>query len=218
MTPATPKDIADAAKISLEVVDKLVGYAQELQGLFGKVVSMPRRALLDLEEIFDEVEKSLGAVDIATKDFFNAVQDPAKFIDDDDLMHDMSSARLPALVEEKRGHCHEIGNIYYRYLSGILSNLFQDEAKRMRAEEILNQLHNADDDLFKELTRAAKKMRDVAKEVYRLKILGKREDAMENLRSTADPLLDMRGRFTDAAIEMSRVKSEFVKAARVAPA
>lgn len=213
-----PTAIAEAANISLQVVDKLLGYAKELQPLFARVVSMPRRALLDLEEIFDEVEKSLAAVDAATKAFFKAIENPAQFVDNDDLIHDMSSSRLPALVEEKRGHSHEIRNIYDRYLRGILSNLFQDNADRNKAEGIFARLYNADADLFSELTRAAEKMRDLAKAAYRLRIVGKRGEAVDLVQDAAPILLDMREKLNDAHVEMMRIKGEFVKAARVAPA
>jgi hypothetical protein len=47
------------------VVDRLVDYAKELQWLFAKAISMPRRALLDLEEIFSEINKSVTAIDSA---------------------------------------------------------------------------------------------------------------------------------------------------------
>jgi hypothetical protein len=55
----THKEIAEAAKITLEVVDHLVGYAKRLQGLFAKAISMPSLALLELEKIFTEIDKSL---------------------------------------------------------------------------------------------------------------------------------------------------------------
>src|SRR5688500_16122017 len=91
---SSPKELAEAAEITLRVVDKLVAYAKEMQGLFAKAVSMPRLALLDLEKIFAEIEKTLAAVDEATKKFFDAIQKPDAFIDDDNLIHDMSSATL----------------------------------------------------------------------------------------------------------------------------
>src|SRR5262245_55368515 len=78
----TPKEIADAAEIALLIADRLVGYAKELQWLFAKAISIPRLALLDLEKIFAEIDKSLTAIDEATKVFFDAVENPERFIDD----------------------------------------------------------------------------------------------------------------------------------------
>ena len=129
----------------------------------------------------------------------------------------MSSSKLPQLVEQKRGHCHEIGNIYYRYLNGIVSNLFQDSADRDKVHQIFMQLGNADADLFLDLTVAAEKMRELAKQVYRLNITGKRSEAIELVKAAAPELLDMRDKFNDADITMRKISSEFIKAARVAP-
>ena len=213
----TPKEIAESAEIALRVVDKLVAYGKELQWLFAKAVNMPRRALLDLEDIFAEVGKSLTAIDAATKAFFDAIQNPDGFIDDDRLLHEMSSAELPDLVEQKRSHCHEIGNIYYRYLSGILSNLFSDAKTADKTRDILQQLSNADSDFFSELTHAAQKMRDLAREAYRLKLRGERQRAIALVRGAAPELLDMRDKFNDAYLAMRQISNEFVKAARVAP-
>jgi hypothetical protein len=79
------------------------------------------------------------------------------------------------------------------------------------------QLGSADEDLFRELTTAAEKMRDLAKQVYRYKITGKRSDAIELVKAAAPELLDMRDKFNDTDITLRKISSEFVKAARVAP-
>jgi hypothetical protein len=217
MTATTPKEIAEAAEITLRVVDQLVNYAKELQWLFAKAISMPRLAFLELEKIFAEIHKSLTAIDEATKVFFDAVGNPEGFIDNDNLMHDMSSSRLPDLVEEKRGHCHEIGNIYNRYLSGILSSLFQNPSERARVQGIFMQLDQADTDLFSELTQAAREMRDLAKRAYRFKVMGRRQEAIDLIKNAALGLLDMRDRFNDADVTIHKISNEFLKAARVAP-
>src|SRR5436190_12353712 len=132
--PDSAKEIAEAAEITLRVIKDLVEYAKQLQWLFAKAISMPRLALLDLEKIFAEIDKSLTAVDEATKIFVDAIQNPTEFIDHDSLLHEMSGAGLPSLVESKRGHCHEISQIYHRYLNGILSRVFQDDADRQRVK------------------------------------------------------------------------------------
>jgi hypothetical protein len=129
----------------------------------------------------------------------------------------MSSARLPALVEEKRGHCHEIGNIYGKYLNGILSNVFNNPGDRQRVEEIFVRLNSADGDLFGVLAGVAERMRNVAKEAYRFKLTGKRQDAIDLISGSPLDLLDMRDRLNDASITMRQIASEFIKASRVAP-
>jgi hypothetical protein len=214
----TPKEIAESAEIALRVVDKLLGYGKELQWLFAKAVNMPRRAFLDLEAILAEIGKSLTAIDGATKVFFDAIQNPDGFIDNDGLLQEMSSAKLPALVEQKRTHCHDIGNIYVRYLSGSLSKLFRDAKEADKTRHILEQLSNADRDFFQELTRAAEKMRDLAGKAHKFKLGGQRQQAIALVRGAAPELLDMRDKFNDAYIEMRKIAGDFVKAARVAPA
>jgi len=215
--PDSAKEIAEAAEITVRVIKDLVASAKQLQWLFAKAISMPRLALLDLEKIFAEIDKSLMAVDEATKIFFDAIQNPIEFIDHDSLLHEMSGTGLPSLVESKRGHCHEIGQIYHRYLNGILSRVFQDDADRQRVKSIFDSLNNADGDVFSLLTSAAMKMRDLAREAYRLKILGKRQEAIDLIRDAALPLLDMRDKLNDASITMRQISIEFIKEARVAP-
>jgi hypothetical protein len=141
---SSPKEIVEVAEGALRIVDKLVAYAQELQWLFAKAVALPRRALLDLERIITEIDKSVTAIDSATKVFFDAIENPSQFINDNNILHEMSSSRLSNLVEEKRTHCHDISNIYGRYLNGAISNLFQDATDQEKVRDILLQLGNAD--------------------------------------------------------------------------
>ncbi len=210
---ASAKNVAETAKISLEVVNALVEKAASLKRLFSGVVSMPAEAEKAVEEILEEVEKSLVAVDKATRDFFVAVNDPAAFLDDADKVHEMSSSYLPKLVEEGRGHCDRILDIQWDYLQGWLDQFFPKNIRqREEAQRVLQELSDADENLFRRLVEAAERMRDTARDAYRLELSGNREDAEALLRDAGLKLLDMRDAFNDALVEMTTYKREFLKA------
>jgi hypothetical protein len=194
-----------------------VSCAKELDWLFARAVSMPRLALTEIDNIFTEIKMSIDAIDEATKIYFAAIANPDSFIDNDTLLHDMSSSMLPNIVEAKRGHCHEIANVYDRYLSGVVSSWFQNSADLARLKAIFEEIKRADIDLFFGLTQAAEKMRESANHAYRLKLTGQRQAAVDLVRSAGLGLLDIRDKVNDADVEIRKVANKFVKAARVAP-
>ena len=211
----TAKTIAEAASISIDVVRTLVDNASVLKHLFAGAVSMPAEAEKAIEEILEEVEKSLDAVDAATREFLAAVKDPALFLDDMGRVHEMSSSHLPKLVESNRGHCDRIRELDSLYLSGWLDSFFPgSQERRDEARDIMNALDDADRDLFSFLDVAAEKMRDTAREAYRLELTGQRSEAEALLRDAGLTMLDMRDAFNDASVRMAELKREFVKARR----
>ena len=66
---ATMKTVAEAADISIDVVDKLLDRVSGLKTIFSGVISMPGEAEKALAEILEEVEKSVVAIDDATGKF-----------------------------------------------------------------------------------------------------------------------------------------------------
>jgi hypothetical protein len=222
MNGSQAKEIAEAGEIAVRVVERLVSWAKELDWLFAKVVSIPRLALVELSRIFTEIKKSVDAINKAATTYSDAIEDPDAFIDDNALLHDMSSSFLPGIVEAERGHCHEIRNIYNRYLSGYLSGaaatLFRrSSAKQKRIKTIFDEMGAADDDLFAKLTIAADKMAESARRAYCLKLTGQRQAAVDLIRDAGTDLLDIRNEINDADVAIRKIANKFVKAARVAP-
>ncbi|MBM9596250.1 hypothetical protein [Roseitranquillus sediminis] len=209
---ASLKNIVDAADVALRIVDELVGRASRLKLLFAGVVSMPAEAESAIEEILEEVEKSLKAVDAATREFLAAVQSPGTLLDNEDRLHELSGSFLPKLVEDKRGHCDRIRELDWRYLNGALNRFFSGSKRgEDEARQILNELSEADNDMFRGLAEAAVTMRNVAREGYRLKLSDQRKDAETLLREAGLRLLNLRDGFNDALVRMAELKREFVK-------
>ena len=208
----TIKATSDAAKASIEVVDMLVERASRLKLLFSGAVSMPSEAEKAVEEILEEIVKSVDALDQAAREFLVAVENPVTFLEDSDKAHEMSSSRLPRLVEDKRGHCHRISELDWKYLNGWIDKFFDGEVKKTdEARQVLNELSDADNSLFDALKVAAEKMRDTSRAAYRLLLSGKGDEAQTVLRSAGLDFLDMRDTFNDASARMAELKSDFVK-------
>jgi len=194
------------------LIDQTVTLAKGLKDHLGRLVSMPALARQRLDEILAEIGKTFSAVDGVVEEHLVVALEPSRIETEPDLLIHLSGPGLPLRIQMDRGHCHVIGDIYRRYLKGILDPLLaRDPPAKAAIDTIFGQLDSADVELFEEFEKVGAMLQERAKQALILQLRNDLAGAKTLLQQDAVELIDMRQRLQAAQLTLVGVRNEFVK-------
>jgi len=168
-----------AAIKSAEELDKAVGLIAKA---IGKLKAQPDLAAQKLSQALSEVAKTLQVVDTAATQYMSLGIDEGALSKNSKELLQIEGGGLKTEVARGRGHCHVIGNIYFKYLDKWFERVWKgDQYKELR--EVFVRLGDADDDLFADLGNVAVALEQEAHEVLNLVL--KNEEAQARTRVLA---------------------------------
>jgi hypothetical protein len=94
-------------------IDEAVGVIEKF---LGKLRAQPDIAALKLSAALDEIVKTYRALDEALNKYASLALDEDALTTRSEVLIATAGGNLAVHVEEGRGHCHEIANIYSRHL------------------------------------------------------------------------------------------------------
>jgi hypothetical protein len=198
-------DVIAAVK-SAEELDKAVGIVAKL---VGKLKAKPDLAAQKLGQALGEVAKTLQVVDNAASQFLSLGIDDGALAKNSKLLLDIDGGSLSTEVERGRGHCHVIGEIYWKYLDKWFERAFNgDEYASVRG--VFQELGFADRDLFEDLGKVAVTLQAEAGVVLDFVVKGEEANARTRVLSALPALRPLRKTISKTMQTLYSMQSDFV--------
>lgn len=184
--------LRDAVHDSLEANHEIGAIIEEINHTIPSLKARAgAKALAQLDTVLDEVHATVRAVNEAVTLFLKPALTGKPIDQNPDPYLELASRDLFAVIEEGRGHCRDISNIYFgaeavtwpltppqhprslRYW--IHDNL--DDATAARLDQVFLQLDESDMDLFSRMGRLGYVLSSTSKDVVRLLAHARPDDA-----------------------------------------
>lgn len=186
---------------------------QEAIGLIGKLAgalsAKPDLAALKLAQALDEVGKTLQAVDGAVSTYLSLGIDQGALERQSKLLLDITGGTLATEIARGRGHCHVIGEIYWRHLHTWFGRALNLQDQQV-SEQVFTRLGDADADLFEQLESLGRLMQEEAGEVLTLVVAGRAPEAKQRILAALVTLQPIRTSIAGTMQELYRLKGQFV--------
>jgi hypothetical protein len=197
-----------------------ISATNELAGLLGtfakvkqKLLAQPSAAAEKLAFVLNEIGKTfevvetelsrllvLGASPEALKNAMTSSENP---------LYELEGPKLRARVEQGRGHCHLIGNVYDEYLDKWLSRVL-DPAEYQELQSVFDRLSEADDDLFWRLVSVSDYVETTARTTLDEAINEDWDSAHERLANARRDVRPLRTAIGTAMVQLYSLKNDFI--------
>jgi hypothetical protein len=215
---SSPLSPAGELKTATEAAQNLIAMMKEMKGLFAFFKSMPRVALVKIDKVLNEVEKTVDATRTASNSFLEIALDADKIRNPDALI-DLASTKLQTMIGDQRGHSSTIRAIREQYLDGVLNYYFKKEQKYYEEASKLNKiffdLTDADKKIFSELATTATYMQARGQQALMHALGGRHHEAKKVVSEAAMELLELQSSLRDVKLELSSIRAEFIELMKI---
>jgi hypothetical protein len=191
----------------------------EALGVIGKLVAKlkaePDLAALKLAEALDEVRKTWEVVDDAIADVIKLGFDRDAMEEGSEVLLRIEGGGLLAEVEDGRGRCHVIGNIYHKHLDRWFERALKGE-DLVSMRRVFDSLAEADTDVFSSMVGVARQLQDEATQVLDMIIEERVSEARNRVLALRKELQPLRLEMTSTLQKLYGLKGEFIKISGVA--
>jgi hypothetical protein len=206
------------------VVDPLtaiaaVKQADEALGVIAKLLAklraQPDIAAVKLSAALDEIVKTYRVVDQALNAYASLAIDKDALTTRSQELLTIAGGSLGVQVEEGRGSCSKIGNIYREHLKRWFERAFNQE-EQLAIEKAFTWpggLGDADDTLFCELTKLVKQLENEAKDTLALVIEKRPDQAQQSVLRTYMTLAPVQQAMAQAMQQMFKLKNQLIQVA-----
>ena len=201
--------LQDYAGRSLQGIDQVNELTRAIFRLTPELQANPdAEAHKKLVEAIGEVAKTWEAINEAIKTVWQLYGETGDLKMESGRLWDLGSGEMPALVDQKRGHCHRIGDIYWRNLNGWFSQTLTPADQDIMGRGFAH-LGEADDDLFCFMVRVAAGIDNVAGQVLDL-IEDEQPDAARTIaKGLRRELRPLQRAINESLTDLRRVQTEF---------
>jgi hypothetical protein len=195
-----------AALAAVRQIDEAVGIlAKAVAGLKGQ----PDTAALKLAEALDEIGKTWQVMDQAITRFLALGFDVDELGKGSAVLLGIEGGTLLVSVQQGRGHCHIIGNIFRKYLDRWFQRVLKgDELDRLRG--VFYRLDSADLDVFTHMEVVAEQLQVEANAALDSIARGKPAEARARILSLRSDLNPLRLSLSRSLVSLYSLKGEFI--------
>ena len=169
--------------------------ADEALGIIGKLVAklkaQPDLAALKLAEALDEIGKTWQVMDTAITQFLKLGIDSDAMEKGSEVLLRIEGGGLLNEVKDGRGHCHIIGNIFYKYLDRWFAEVLKGEELNS-IRRVFDMLSEADDDVFLYMENVAEQLQTEATQVLDMVSTSKVKEAKSRVLAFRKELQPLR--------------------------
>jgi hypothetical protein len=201
--------VSVSALKAIDELDKAVGL---IGRLLSKLRAQPDLAALRLSAALDEIAKTYLAVSTAISTYIGV--DPAEPAARGQVQA-IANHDLDWVVEQGRGHCHAIMNIYERYLRRWFEQVLDPNEQR-EYRDVFYELSGADSALFERLTGMVFQLADDAAITLQYILEDDPDQATQHIKATFKTLAPTQRALSQGMVEIYRLKNEFIQIAEVA--
>jgi hypothetical protein len=193
--------------------------ADEALGIIGKLVAklkaQPDLAALKLAEALDEIGKTWQVMDTAITQFLKLGIDSDAMEKGSEVLLRIEGGGLLNEVKDGRGHCHIIGNIFYKYLDRWFAEVLKGE-ELDSIRRVFDMLSEADDDVFLYMENVAEQLQTEATQVLDMVSTGKVNEAKSRVLAFRKELQPLRLGMSGTLQKLYNLKSDFIQISGVA--
>jgi hypothetical protein len=181
-----------------------------------KLKADPDKAATDLAQALTEIEKSCRVLDDAISKYLAMGFQKDAFDASSTFLFDVSGGRLLTGVQDGRGSCHKMSNIYRNSLNRWFERVFKDDSQAMNElDRLFEQLGYADGDMFDLMVRLARDLQMSATEAVTLSGQGKLDEARDHVRAEFAALNPLRVRINELMAKLYTLRAEFIAIAGI---
>jgi hypothetical protein len=201
-----------AALAAVKQIDEVVGV---LAKAVASLKSQPDTAALKLAEALDEIGKTWQVIDQAITRFLALGFDIDELGKGSQVLLGIEGGTLLVTVQQGRGHCHVIGNIFRKYLDRWFQRVLKgDELDRLRS--VFYRLGSVDLDVFTHMEVIAEQLQAEANAALDSIARGKPAEARARILSLRTDLNPLRLSLSQSLVNLYSVKGEFIQIAGTA--
>lgn len=198
---------AAAALESVKKVDEALGVIGKLMA---KLKAQPDQAASKLADALKEVNKTWLVVDDAITNYLKLGLDKDAFDTGSGVLLKIQGGRLLVDVENGRGHCHIIGNIYDNYLHRWFDRVL-NAAELASMNKVFTDLRQADDNVFNAMEVFARQLQTEATEVLNIFAAGDVSGAKARVLASIKELTPLQLGLSESLQKLYRLRGEFIK-------
>jgi hypothetical protein len=197
---------------AVKKVDEALGL---IERLLAKLRAQPDIAAVKLSAALDEIVKTYRAVDQAFNTYASLVIDENALTTRSQELLTIAGGSLGVQVEEGRGNCSKIYNIYQDHLKRWFERAFNKEEQLAIEMAFIwpDGLSDVDNTLFRELTNLAMQLENEAKDVLELVIEKRHDQARQSVLRTYRALAPVQQAMAQAMQRMFALKNAFIQIA-----
>ena len=195
--------------------------ANELAGLLGtfakvrqKLIAQPSAAAEQLAFALNEISKTMQAVESELVRLLTLGASPealkAAMASSENPLYELEGPKLRTRIEQARGHCHLIGNVYDAHLDKWLSKAL-DPAEHEELQAVFGRLAEADDDLFWRLVSVSDYLETTAKATLDEALAEDWDAAHKRLAEARREVRPLRTAIGAAMVQLYSLKNDFVE-------
>lgn len=193
----------------LDLADKL----GVIQAVKGKLIRQPDAAADKLVLVLDELSKIYTAVETELVRYLSLSFDPGENLAEERAaLLSLEGGQLMARVAEARGHCHKIGNIYWKYLEPWFGRVLRGDEQEM-LKSVFMDLSNADVGMIRLLDELVDWLAPKATETLDLVDGAKFDEANQMVRAARKEVAPVRQTIAKAVAELRNLQADFIAAA-----
>jgi hypothetical protein len=188
-----------------------------LAGLVSKIQSIPKDKARDLILALNEVHKEMQTI-------FKEISQYRRLSFERDfeqiapaVLSELEGSAAITRVNNSKGHCTIIGNLYRsslsRWFASLTSVLTRDD--RAETERIFGELEKGDQGLFEAMEKACEFLRGEARDVADLVRMKKWDEAFKRVNATSQTLRDLEKSFEDSMRQVLALRNEALRRAGV---
>jgi len=196
--------------------DKLVDTADRLgviDAVKAKLVKQPDPAAAKLVTVLEELSKIYGAMEDEFTTYLSLFfddADPKQLARERAALARLEGGAIRARMEEARGRCSKIRNIYERYLTPWFDRVVnRDEAEQLR--QLFRELSEIDSHMVDGIAELSGWLAAEAAKTNDLAESGAFADANARVLSARRETLPLRERIAEAMIGIRKLESEFIE-------
>jgi len=194
---------------------KVIDLAEQfgvLQAVKNKLIRQPDPAADKLVVVLEEVSKIYGAIEAELVKYLSlsfAVGDD--FGDERTVLLALEGGQVSARINEARGHCHKIENIYVRYLDPWFGRVLSS-AEQTMTRDLFSRFGRSDWMMVDDLQKVGEWLSKEASETLNLVDAGSLDDANKRVRTARKDLLPVRQALGKAMGDLRQLQAEFIQA------
>jgi hypothetical protein len=193
----------------IDLVDKL----GVIQAVKGKLLRQPDPAAEKLAIVLQEISKIYLAIEVELVRYLSLHFDPADNLAEERMvLLTLESGQLNMRVNEARGHCHKIANIYYKYLDRWFQRVLSSSESAMMAD-VFSELSNLDAGFMIVLDQLTNWLSQNASDSLNLVDTGKIDDANDSIKKARKEILPARQAISKAMSALMQLQADFIAAA-----
>jgi hypothetical protein len=195
---------------------KVIDLAEQLgvlQAVKGKLIRQPDPAAEKLVVVLLEISKIYGAIEAELVKFLSLAFAPGDDPGDErKILLTLEGGEISTRINEARGHCHKITNIYNRFLNPWFGRVLQPSEQGM-LRDLFDRFGTADLSMVDDLQKVAAWLSNEATATLDLVDQGKLDEANKRVRAARIELRGVRQALAKAVGDLRLLEAEFIQAA-----